>query len=183
MPLAFPSHQGLIAPLWRRWPDRFKLLPCCIGAAVPDIVDGTVGVFRGHLGQGYGHSLFGLFVLCVPLGLIVNAAVKVVGRRRPAIRETMESWGVFGAGLLVEAWSVWVGALSHIGFDFISHDRFLLFYPWYEDDRFFPGWWYQRWADIPLPFYQAPFALGPPLLVWFALSALGAWMLFSRRHS
>ncbi len=31
-----------------------------------------------------------------------------------------------------------VGILSHIGFDLISHDTNLLFYPWYENVRWFP---------------------------------------------
>ena len=44
MPLAFPSHQGLVAPLWRRWPDRYYVLALCIGAAAPDIVDGVLSL-------------------------------------------------------------------------------------------------------------------------------------------
>jgi len=66
MPLAFPSHQGLIAPLWRLRPDWFDIPGLFIGAAMPDVIDGVIGAFRGHLGQGLGHSLIALPLLCVP---------------------------------------------------------------------------------------------------------------------
>ena len=39
MPLAFPSHQGLILPVARRWPAHFDGLALCVGAAMPDVVE------------------------------------------------------------------------------------------------------------------------------------------------
>jgi hypothetical protein len=60
MPLSFPSHQGLIAPLWRRWPAAFDVPALCAGAAMPDVVDGVAATWRGHFGQGIGHSYDGL---------------------------------------------------------------------------------------------------------------------------
>ncbi|HZO12795.1 MAG TPA: DUF4184 family protein, partial [Polyangiaceae bacterium] len=141
MPLAFPSHQGLIAPLWRRWPHRFDALACCVGAAAPDIVDALVGIARGHLGQGYGHSLIGLFALCVPLGLVVNAGIRATALRFGWKR----IHGATKPSLAIEVWSLWVGALSHAVFDFISHENFLWLYPWYENREFFPLWWRERW--------------------------------------
>ena len=71
MPL-IPSHQGLIAPLWRRWPHRFNILALCIGAGIPDVFDGIAGLLlRGHLGQWHGHTLWGMHLLCVPVGLLL----------------------------------------------------------------------------------------------------------------
>ena len=52
MPIAFPSHHGFLAPLWRRWPRRFSVLGLWVGAAVPDVIDGTENLaVRGHFQQ------------------------------------------------------------------------------------------------------------------------------------
>jgi hypothetical protein len=187
VPLAFPSHQGLIAPLWRRWPARFQVLGCCVGAAVPDVVDGVLGLLRGHLGQGYGHSLIGLLLLCLPVGLALNAAIKGVGRalerrttgvRLRSLSRSIERWGAVPSRT-VEVVSVGAGALSHLMFDFVSHGNFLWLYPWYQDESFFPAFWYARWAEVRLPVYEKPYPLGPHFAVWTALSIAGAWMLFA----
>jgi Domain of unknown function (DUF4184) len=193
MPLAFPSHQGLVAPLWRRWPRYHSALAVCVGATVPDVVDGFLGLaVRGHLGQAYGHSLFGLFAICLPAGLALNAMIKALGRRArdpdvsfPArLSARIREWSALppGAGpgrrFLIEAWSVGIGAFSHLLFDFVSHENFLWFYPWYEDPRFFPDWWYASWIELPVPFYERPYPVGPHFVVWLVLSILGAIMLF-----
>lgn len=188
MPLAFPSHQGLIAPLWRRWPDRFDAPALCIGAAMPDVVDGIAGAFRGGLGQWYGHTLIGLFLLVLPAGLLFYWTAIQIGVRLERA----------GSGPRVAAWllgardpemmpfararqavaGVCIGGFSHLFFDFISHGNFLWFYPWYENPHFFPAWWYVRWFEIPLPGYRNPYPAGPHLAVWVFLSLLGAVMLF-----
>lgn len=187
MPLAFPSHQGLIAPLWRRWPRRFTVLGCCVGAAIPDVVDGLFGLARGHLGQGLGHSLVGLFLLCLPLGLALTEAIRragrALGRRARAawmsrLAENIERWGC-SPSRAAEIGSVLAGAFSHLFFDFISHGNFLWFYPWYQDPTFFPRFWYARWAEVRLPIYEEPYPIGPHFLVWTALSIAGALMLFA----
>jgi membrane-bound metal-dependent hydrolase YbcI (DUF457 family) len=181
MPLAFPSHQGLIAPLWRRWPRCFVVLPCCVGAATPDIVDALLGLGRGHLGQWYGHSILGLFFLSLPAGLLLTAATKGLGSRtRWAGR--IDRWSTLprgdAPGFALEAWSVWVGASSHLIFDFLSHGKFVLLYPWHRDLSLFPTWWSARWCELPLPFYSSPYPIGPHFVVWVALSVVGAVMLF-----
>ncbi len=185
MPFAFPSHQGLIAPLWRRWPNRFNILAMGIGAAVPDIVDGIAGGVRGGLGQWYGHTLIGLVVLCLPTGLLVTwAAIRLAN----ALAKMPAAWGRFGRYLqslnncppgtrakrfAFVAISAELGALSHILIDFISHGNFLLLYPWYRNPRFFPEWWYIEWFRFSLPGYRNPYIAGPHLAVWSALSLLG----------
>jgi len=162
--------------MWRRWPARFDALACCIGAAVPDVVDGVIGLARGNLGQSYGHGLAGLIAICWPVGIALHLLAKAVARRtRWASRLTGR-----GTRPGVEAWSVLAGALSHLVFDFVSHGNFLWLYPWYVDEHFFPSWWYARWLEIPLPFYREPYPLGPHLLVWIALSALGIVLFFTR---
>jgi len=180
VPLTFPSHQGLIAPLWRRWPGRFHILGLCIGAATPDVVDGILGAWRGYLGQWYGHSLVGLFLLCLPVGLaLTQLTVAVGGRlhwpvgRLDTIPEHLS--GLRRLGFV--ALSVLVGGFSHLVFDFISHGRFLWLYPWHEIPRFFPSWWYTAWFTLSVPGYREPYPIGPSMAAWVLLSVLGAVML------
>lgn len=194
MPFTFPSHQGLVAPLWRRWPHAFDMPALCVGAAMPDVVDGVAGIFRGHLGQTVGHSLMGLALLCVPGGLVLWFALHGFARRAPAFRSR---------GLLARAWneglaavraarptdgfrrqaarvtaSMALGAFSHLFFDLISHAQFHWLYPWFTNARIFPGWWYTAWFHVPLPLYKNAYPIGPHFVVWISLGVLGAWMLF-----
>lgn len=199
MPWGFPSHQGLILPLWARWPRRFQGLALCVGAGVPDIVDGVIGVLRGRLGQGIGHSLIGLAVLSVPVGLLVTGLVRklwhrfVLSRRRPG---APRSWFEFldetpprtaegfapasfwprRGDLGRESLSVFVGAVSHVFFDFISHETFGLLRPWYENPNFFPDFWRHRWGAVDLLVYRTPYPIAPHTLVWFVLSVGGAFL-------
>jgi hypothetical protein len=169
MPFAFPSHPGLIAPLWRRWPHRFDALGCAIGAMTPDIVDGIVGLARGDLGQWYGHSLIGVLLLDVPVGWLLT----LLASRLPRIRDIPRA----PPSRLVS--SIWVGALSHVIFDFVSHETFLLLLPWHANARVFPSFWYARWFELKTPFYKQPYPIGPHFTVWVVLSLVGAVMFFS----
>ncbi len=196
MPLAFPSHQGLIAPLWRRWPQYFDVPAMIVGAAMPDVVDGCVGLVRGHLGQAYGHTILGLFLFCVPGGVLLWFLMHALMRQVP--RLSGEGWwaatwnrgiqvfldappaGVFRNHFGILIWSLTLGAFSHMFFDLISHGGFKWFYPWYVNTHPFPDWWYIRWAEIPLPGYKDPHPFGPHLLVWIFLSILGTVLLLRR---
>lgn len=197
MPWGFPSHQGLILPLWTRWPRLFHGLALCVGAAVPDIIDGAVGIARGRLGQGIGHSLLGLALLSIPVGLVTTGLIRKAWRRfvpsSPGQRPT-PSWfelldGEQGAApenrtrfwpargdFLRQSNSVFVGAASHVLFDFISHDTFGLLRPWYENPAWFPEWWRHQWGAVDLLVYEEPYPIAPHTLVWFVLSVLGAWL-------
>ena len=142
-----------------------------MGAAAPDIVDGLIGIARGRLGQGHGHSLVGLVALCVPVGLVVNAAI-----RAAALRFGWTRIATMAPSFAIEVWSLWIGALSHAFFDFISHENFLWLYPWYDNPEFFPLWWRARWLEVALPFYAAPYPIGPHFVVWMILNVVGALM-------
>lgn len=212
MPWGFPSHQGLILPLWRRWPHAFHGLALCVGAGVPDIIDGAVGIARGRLGQGIGHSLIGLALLSIPVGLVVTGLVRRFWHRfvlprskRRAGRswfelldETPSRAGSAANTRIASAaffpnkgdgrrqcLSVFVGAVSHVFFDFISHDTFGLLRPWYEYSGFFPAWWRHRWGAVDLLVYQNPYPIAPHTLVWFVLSVGGAilYVRILRRRS
>ena len=52
MPLAFPSHQGLILPVARRWPAYFDGLAMCVGATMPDVVKAIAEQTHGLVSEG-----------------------------------------------------------------------------------------------------------------------------------
>ena len=194
MPFAVPSHMGLIAPLWRRWPAQFDAPCMCIGAVMPDVVDGINGALRGHLGQGIGHSFLGVACLCVPGGLLLWFAVNALARRlhfsprdtfwarcwNLALREVQEAPAArdFLGNARVVIVSLYVGVLSHLFFDVISHVECPWCYPWITKLPIFPVWWEVTWLRVPLPFYATPYPIGPHFVSWVALSVIGAhWLL------
>jgi hypothetical protein len=179
MPFGFPSHQGLILPLWRRWPLRFDALCLCVGAVMPDVVDGIACAIRWEeFGQGGGHSIVGALTASVPLGL---AIAWVLRRALPG------AWVArLDEGAPPRPWpwrraveSMAVGVASHIFFDFISHKNMLLFWPWWTSKQAFPDWWTHRWSEVNVYVYAKPYAIAPHSLVWGALSVLGI-VLFVR---
>jgi hypothetical protein len=193
MPFAVPSHMGLIAPLWRRWPTYFDAPCMCIGAVMPDVVDGINGALRGHLGQGIGHSFLGVVALCVPGGLALWFLTIACARRLKERRGDgfwSRCWNLARASVLqapatgdfwghsrVVIGSLYVGVLSHLFFDVISHVECPWCYPWVPKLAIFPAWWETVWFRFPLPFYENPYPIGPHFVSWLALSVLGAWWL------
>ena len=194
MPFAFPSHQGLIAPLWRRWPGFFDVPAMFIGAAMPDVVDGVIGAMRGHFGQGVGHSLIALPLLCIPGGLLLWIFALLASRPlgmsqgrgffgriwNAGVKALHESPGE-GGGLLRAVrviFSMGVGVFSHLVFDLISHGGFVWLYPWMPKTKIFPAWWYITWTEVSLPGYKEHYPIGPHFLVWIILGVLGIILLF-----
>ncbi len=193
MPFAFPSHQGLVAPLWRRWPRVFDMPAMCVGSAMPDVVDGINGALRGHLGQGIGHSVLGQ-PACVVGGIVLWFGLHAVVRKLPPWEGAgfwARSWNlgvdairaakqpeVFRHFWLLIAWSVLAGSIGHVFVDFVSHGEFPLLYPWYLDAEVFPSWWYWTWFDMPLPGYKDPYPIGVHFAVWCAFNVIGAYLLY-----
>jgi hypothetical protein len=190
MPLGFPSHQGLLAPLWRCWPGRFSVLALWCGALVPDVVDGIESVaHRGHFQQWLGHTLLGATVLGVPAGLLLTALVRRAARRGDAsplrwlrragtwtCRADNGSRAAPGLRRLSwEALSVWIGALSHVIFDLLSHEHSRLFWPFAEDPDWFGTWWRTAWFRVSVPGYDG-YPIGPHFVAWLLLSIAGAVM-------
>jgi hypothetical protein len=175
MPSAFPSHQGLILPLWQRWPERFNGLALAVGAAAPDLVDGIAVLYRGKLGQWLGHSLIGLPLLCVPLSLLLLPLVRRITRRFAWARRLDDE----RSSPARVVFSVAVGAASHDFFDLITHANFPLLLPWREDASFFPAWWTHAWTSVDLLVYDEPYPIAPHFVSWAAFSLLGI-VLFVR---
>jgi len=193
MPFGFPSHQGLIAPLWRRWPDRFSVLGLWVGAIVPDIIDGVASlVLRGHPGQWFAHSILGLLVVCAPIGIPLTWLVRAIARAlAESTRSTVRRLGRWitsvdnATSWRVEASSVWIGAVSHVVFDLFTHEHSKLLWPWLDED---PAWfgaaWTSTWFRVSPPGY-ADYSIGPHFVAWTLLSVCGAIMFFRyppRRH-
>lgn len=192
MPFTYPSHQGLIAPLWRRWPRAFDVPALCVGAAMPDVIDGLAGLFRGHLGQTGGHSLLGILV-CVPAGIVLWAALHGLLRRLPDHAGTgflSRCWngtrhaftGAPGPAAFRFRWrivtgSMLVGVVSHILFDLISHKHTQLFWPWHANADIFPAWWTVEWWRAPLPLYEGGYSMGPHFAMWMLLNGAGILLL------
>lgn len=178
MPITFPSHQGLLAPLWRCWPDRFAILALWCGAAAPDAIDGIRCVLRGStFHQGFGHSLLGATVLGVPIGLALAAGLRALARRSARARWLLEVDRAGANRPGSQVLSAWIGSLSHLFFDLISHAHTHLFEPFARDPVWFGDWWTTTWAYWSVPGYPA-YPIGPHFVVWVALSVVGAVMLW-----
>jgi hypothetical protein len=200
MPMTFPAHQGLILPVVRRWPNSFDALALSVGAAMPDITDTILGYpINGYFKQWYGHALIGIFTLDLAGGLFITwliavparrllKSVEISQRRQASSTKAPPTRDPKGAGsrktvfhgrdrLKLWSFSVLVGILSHVGFDIISHATNLLFYPWYENVRWFPKWWYTIWFEIPpLHAFGRTYFVGVFSILWGMLSLLGTFL-------
>jgi hypothetical protein len=195
MPMTFPAHQGLILPVVRRWPNSFDALALSVGAAMPDIIDTLLGFsINGYFKQWYGHALIGISTLDLLGGLFITWLMAAFARRLFRDAEVPQRLRRFftkaspngdpdGAGgrtrvpLNLWSFSVLVGILSHIGFDLISHDTNLLFYPWTENPRWFPEWWYTIWFEFrPLPMFGRSYSVGVFSVIWILLTLIGIFL-------
>jgi len=98
------------------------------------------------------------------------ATIARIGVRTTSV-DNARSWRV-------EAWSVWVGAVSHVGFDLFTHEHSKLLWPWLDED---PAWfgaaWTSTWFRVSPPGY-ADYSMGPHFVAWTLLSLGGAVMFF-----
>lgn len=192
MPVTFPSHQGLILPVARRWPNSFDALALSVGAAMPDITDSVLGFsINGYFKQWYGHALLGIFTLDLLGGLLITSLLANLFRRllnyqylSPRMKAYIErllpqgdsATGRPRADLRILTFSMLVGILSHIGFDLISHDTNLLFYPWCENVHWLPKWWYVIWFEVrPLSIFGRTYSFGIFSIIWGLLSLIGIY--------
>jgi hypothetical protein len=195
MPLAFPSHQGLLAPLWRRWPERFSIQALWVGALVPDVIDGIENfAVGGPFHQWLGHSLFGATFVGVPLGLLLTAVLRRCATRlaRPGARRMLARATSRAAAFLVavdnhdpaaplrerlrfDAFAVFVGAWSHVAFDLPTHAAGHLLWPFGDDPAWLGASWTRAWFRVSVPGYpDSP--IGWHFVAWVLLSIAGIVM-------
>jgi hypothetical protein len=127
LPLTFPSHAAAILPLYSAAPRFFHPTALVIGSCAPDFayllkVDGALS-----------HHLPGVFVFCLPLGLI--AFLWAEGLAMPALRKALPLVGGVDLSRLVTTrglalgWAGWLGvvvallagALTHLLWDGFTH--------------------------------------------------------------
>lgn len=180
-PSPFPAHQGLIYPLLRKWPAYFDVIALSVGAAMPDLIDITLGFLSiGYFKQWYAHSLMGAALLDIPGGLmltwLVSAIVVRWSKNQATTARKICRWRtMFG----LWSFSVVVGVLSHLAFDLISHETNLLLYPWYDNVRWLPEWWYTPWMTIQLvPMLGRSYSFGIHSVIWFILSVTGTILFY-----
>ena len=77
----------------------------------------------------------------------------------------------------IEACSVWIGALSHLFFDLLSHERSRLLWPLARDPEWLGAWWSTAWFRVSVPGYP-DYPIGPHFVGWLLLSFAGAVMFF-----
>jgi len=112
-----------------------------------------------------------------------NEIAKSPGSNFPAMPDQREQDVIVASGEQVTAGllSVALGALSHVVFDFVSHENVLWFTPFWEPrERVFPAFWYARWFEVRLPGYAEPHPIGTHFAIWIVLSVVGAWLFFRR---
>lgn len=170
----------------------------CVGAAMPDVIDGAIGLTQGHLGQTWGHTLIGMVLLCVPFGVPIWFGLHAFARKVPRARGAGfwgRSWNLgndaiqacrgpaeFARAWPLVLWSLLVGSFSHLFFDLLSHGEkhagFKWFRPWDVELELFPAWWDHAWFQMPVPGYPGGYSFAPHFIVWCIFGVLGAWMLY-----
>lgn len=189
MPLAFPSHPGLLAPLVERYSSRLVVTDVWFGAMAPDIFDGVANlVARGHLGQWMGHSLIGTLAFSTPLALVLawlSRRLAAFGARRLGPETRVARWCAWLVAihprplrsLGASIGSALLGAVSHVFFDLVSHNGSMLLWPFRDDPAWFGAAWHTAWVRVTVPGYT-DYPIGPPFVVWIALSVVGAVLFF-----
>jgi len=148
---------------------------------MPDFVDITFGyLLRGYFRHWFGHAL-----VFIPFniigGLLLTWLVTVLFSKALKWKTSPEKDKIAQRKSTLKLWlfSIAIGVFSHLAFDLISHDTNLLLYPWVEDVRWFPSWWYTPWYVIGPPLSMGPaYSVGIHTIVWFILSTLGTFLFY-----
>jgi hypothetical protein len=144
-------------------------------------VDITFGLLlNGYFRHWFAHSL-----IFIPLnilgGLLLTSMIKTLLSKLFKWETQVDQNGARAGRSRLKLWifSVTVGVLSHLAFDLVSHDANLLLYPWVQDVRWFPEWWYTPWYVIGPPLSMGPaYSVGIHTIIWFILSSLGTFLFY-----
>jgi hypothetical protein len=124
------AHAAVAPPVWKLSRGRLVLSALAVGATAPDLE--YLIHLRTH--RTIGHTLPGIFVLCVPLTLVVLALWhKLIGpqlsrllpeRLAPLAAVASRPFRFFGAGrFTMICLSAALGAYSHIVWDSFTHEN------------------------------------------------------------
>ncbi len=128
MPATLLSHQALVLPLKMRWPRVFSGLALCIGSMAPDLE------FIGRMTDDwlYSHTLVAQLWFTVPVTLLLVwiIAALLVPTLLPYLREVrwlrLHDLAALSPPTGVRGWlgaaaSAWIGGMSHVLLDAITH--------------------------------------------------------------
>lgn len=128
MPATILSHQALVLPLKMRWPRAFSGLALCIGSMAPDLE------FIGRMSHDwlFSHTLGAQLWFSTPLtaALVWLLTRLVLPTLLPYLRDHPE-WRLHDLAAVASpqspadwarvAWSGWLGGVSHVLLDGITH--------------------------------------------------------------
>lgn len=183
MPATLLSHQALVLPLKLRWPARFSGIALCIGSMAPDLE------FIGRMhddwllshtvaAQGWFTIPLTMLLVWVTSALLIPALLPYVPDHawwRPhdlaAIRppRTGRDW-------LRVAYSAWLGGMSHVLLDGVTHGNH-------------SGWLvpWLRFLRTPVPHFGGRVPLHDALQLWctvlFAVVTLALWRHIVRQRA
>ncbi len=130
MPFTF-SHPAIVLPLSRLTPKWFSLTGLVVGTMSPDFEY----FFRMRMQGTYAHTLQGMVVFCLPVGILLTFLFHNVARnglienlpsflRRRFLRFTSFDWsGYFWKRWFIVGLSVLVGASTHLFWDGFTHEH------------------------------------------------------------
>lgn len=127
MPLTLPAHAAAVLPLLRVKRPWVKPCALVVGTCAPDLA------YALHFHRTDSHTLTGLFLFCVPVGLLTLAWLE--GLVLPVLRRTVPEvggveWARFlrtdGLPRTVRAWAcaalcILLGAVTHLLWDGFTH--------------------------------------------------------------
>lgn len=183
MPMTVLSHQALVLPLKMRWPHRFSGLALVIGSMAPDLE------FIATLRDDWviSHTVSAQLWFTVPITMaavwlvctILLPVILPFVRDHPAWRlhdlaalETPRGWRGWGSVAI----SGWIGGMSHVVLDGITHGNH--------------SGWLVRWFPVlrtPVPHLGGEAPLHDALQLWLTLllglATIVMWRVIAReRH-
>ena len=182
MPATILSHQALVLPLKMRWPHRFSGLALCIGSMAPDLE------FIGRMSHDwlFSHTLSAQIWFTVPLtmALVWLLTTRLLPALVPYLRDHPE-WRLHDLLALRApatwwdwvsvAWSAWIGGVSHVVLDGITHGNH--------------SGWLVPWLPVlrtPVPHLGGEAPLHDALQCWltiaFALLSVRWWRHIARER-
>jgi hypothetical protein len=180
VPATLLAHQALVLPLKMRWPRRFSGLALCFGSMAPDLEF----VARMTDDWRYSHTLAAQAWFTVPLTLVLVLLFThlLVPTLLPYLRE-IPALRLHDLAALVpprdaRGWasvavSGWIGGMSHVVLDGITHGNH-------------SGWLVPLFPALrtPVPHFGSRVPLHDALQCWltvlFALASLWLWRTIAR---
>lgn len=176
MPWTF-AHPAAVVPLWRRFSDYLSLPSLIIGAMVPDMGFFLIDPVPRHV----SHSLPGLFTFSLPYGiltciiffkLLYNPSLFLLPNawlNRLKLQRTLPS-------ILPIILSVFLGALSHIWWDGITHEGtwFNRLFPYLNMEAY-------RWFGDEIKYYRVLQHLSTIIGSIYLIVQIRKWIVNSPR--